>query len=195
MYFAAKNNSSVDVGWLHSNSPNVILGRYIYGRPELMHSHGWPSKVIIGSFCSFASQVKIMLDVHHRIDWVTTFAFPAFAEFPEARDICGHPWSKGDLVIGNDVWVGTEALIFSGITIGDGAVIGARAVVTKDVPPYAIVAGNPAKIIKYRFSPDTVRRLLLIKWWDWPIEKIRMKIPLLCNDVGAFLEAAESETD
>ena len=191
MYYADKN-IRLSITWLHSNSSNIVLGRYIFGKPEICHLQGWPSKLVIGSFCSFATNVKILLDMNHRMDWVTTFAFPTFLEFPEAAEIQGHPWSKGDVTIGNDVWCGMDAVIHSGVTIGDGAVIGARAVVTKDVPPYAVVVGNPARQVKYRFSPDVIQKLLLIKWWDWPIEKIRKHVPLLCNDVNEFLSVVET---
>lgn len=103
------------------------------------------------------------------------------------------PATKGDIVIGNDVWIGKEATILSGVTIGDGAVVGCKALVAKDVPPYTIVGGNPAKVIKKRFPNDIIEKLLKIKWWDWEDEKIEKAIPLLLsNDMVAFLDFAEN---
>jgi carbonic anhydrase/acetyltransferase-like protein (isoleucine patch superfamily) len=109
-----------------------------------------------------------------------------------ARQIEGHPRIRGDVRIGNDVWLGSDAMIMSGVTIGDGAVVGAGAVVTKDVPPYGVVVGNPARVARMRFSDDAVSRLLALRWWDWPDEKIEQFLPLmLSSDVEAFLDAAE----
>ena len=123
-----------------------------------------------------------MLGREHRKDWVTTYPFPAFPDvWPEAKDIPGVEISKGDVIIGNDVWICYGATILSGVKIGHGAVIGARAVVTKDVEPYAVVAGNPAREIKKRFTPKQIQKLLDIAWWDWPEEKIRENIKMLCN--------------
>ena len=99
--------------------------------------------------------------------------------------------NKGDTHVGNDVWIGYRATIMPGVTIGHGAIIGACAVVTRDVPPYAIVGGNPARVIRMRFEADTVARLLTLAWWDWPMEKITRFAPLLTGDVAAFLEAVE----
>ena len=94
-----------------------------------------------------------------------------FCFFKEAKDISGHPHTKGNVIIGNDVWIGYGAKILSGVSIGDGAVVGAGAVVAKNIPPYAVVVGNPAKIIKFRFKPEDVEILLGIQWWNWPLEK------------------------
>lgn len=143
-----------------------------------------PKSVRIGNFCAISGQVVIMVTADHRVDRVTTYPFMSFSDkgWPNARGIQGHPTGKGPVVIGNDVWIGREALILSGVTIGDGAVIGARAVVTKDVPPYAIVAGNPAKVVKYRFDPETIRKLLAIAWWDWPDQEIHAVVDLLCSE-------------
>jgi len=132
--------------------------------------------LIIGKYCSIASGVKFMMSGNqgHRHDWIATYPLDIFdartnptKKFPVAFQ------KKGDTVIGNDVWLGYEALIMPGITIGDGAVIGARALVTKDVAPYTIVGGNHAKVIKQRFSDEDIATLLEVKWWDWPEEKIK----------------------
>ena len=128
-----------------------------------------------------------MLGGNHRVDWVTTYPFNVL--FPEAAHFEGHPHSKGDVVIQNDVWIGMGALILSGVTIGNGAVVGARSVVTRSVPPYALAAGNPARVVRLRFSEDQIRQLERIAWWDWPIEKVQEAWPgLLSADIEAFLD-------
>ncbi len=173
---------------LQERFPQFAIGRGTYGDPEVVN---WNSgrTLRIGSFCSIAPGVRIFLGGDHRIDWVTTYPFSELWE--QAKQFSGHPASKGDVVIGNDVWIGNEALILSGVTIGDGAVIGARAVVTKDVPPYAIVAGNPAKLIRMRFDEATVAALLEVGWWDWNDAEIERSLPLLLNDdIQAFLRSA-----
>lgn len=163
------------------------VGDHSYGCPEVL-TWGKGRKIFIGKYCSIASGVKIFLGGNHRPDWVTTYPFSAILDaWPEARGIKGHPHSNGDVRIGNDVWLGGYSTIMSGVTIGDGAVVAACAVVTKDVPPYAIVGGNPAKIIRYRFSDELVASLLAIKWWDWPERYIRNAIPdLLSGNIEAF---------
>ncbi len=166
------------------------IGEYTYGTPEIFW---WEESVTlkIGRFCSIAEGVKIFLGGNHRTDWVTTYPFSAkemTATWPTATEIVGHPTSKGDIIIGNDVWLGAHSSILSGISIGDGAVIGAHAVVTKDVPSYTIVAGNPAKIIRRRFSASQIELLLEIRWWDWEPEKIAHYLPLMCSpDIDRFL--------
>lgn len=146
--------------------------------------------LFVGNYTSIASGVKVFLGGEHRTDWVTTFPFNVLWE--SAKHYEGHPATKGDVVIGNDVWIGTEALITSGVKIGDGAVVGARAVVTRDVPPYAIVAGNPAKIVRYRFDEKSIERLLALQWWDWPEHQIARAMPdLLNHQIALFLEKAE----
>lgn len=170
--------------------PLFKIGRETYGNPKV-HTWGEGATLGIGSFTSIASGVQIFLGGEHRVDWVTTFPFNIL--WKEGKDIPGHPKTKGNVQIGNDVWIATEAIIMSGVTIGDGAVIGARAVVTKDVPPYTIVAGNPAAIIKKRFDDKTIQRLLKIRWWDWEDSKIREALPLMLNnEIEKFLEFAES---
>ena len=127
----------------------------------------------------------------HRTDWVTTYPFSEID--PRFAHIKGHPRTKGDINIGNDVWIGRDAFILSGVTIGDGAVVAARAVVTRNVPAYGVVAGNPATLLRYRFDPEVIERLLRTAWWTWPAERVEAAIPsLLSTDVSAFLDAAES---
>lgn len=165
---------------------HVTIGAFTYGAPDIKH-WGEDSTLTIGKFCSIADQVTILIGGEHRTDWATTYPFNSL--LPEYAWNRGHPKTKGDVMIGNDVWIGTGATILSGVRVGDGAVIGARAVVSKDVPPYTIVAGNPAKAIRRRFSDAVIARLLEIKWWDWPIERIEAAIPLLqSSDMeGLFL--------
>ncbi len=162
------------------------IGRWTYGKPTIV-SWDDKTKLIIGNFCSFADGVTILLGGEHRIDWVTTYPFNNY--FSEASEIIGHPSSKGDVIIGNDVWIGYEALIRSGVRIGNGAVIGARSIVTKDVEPYSIVAGNPCRHIRFRFPEPTIQELEAIAWWDLPLEEIKKAIPLLLSsDIQSFTD-------
>ncbi len=128
----------------------------------------------IGRFCSIACGARfLMTSANHTMTSLSTFPFPLFRDqWGDSMPVTQAWDNKGDIVVGNDVWVGYEAVILAGVRIGDGAIIGARAVVTKDVPPYAIVGGMPAKTIKMRFPEDTVSQLLSLKWWFWPVEKI-----------------------
>jgi len=163
---------------------NYKIGRYTYGRPEVYAKH--EAALTIGSFCSFASGVKIVLGGEHRADWVTTYPFNIM--FSDAANYHGHPSSKGAITIGHDVWVGQDVSIFSGVNIGDGAVIAARSVVRRNVAPYSIAGGNPARHLGYRFDATTISALQSIAWWDWPLEKIKEAWPLLlASDVNAFI--------
>ena len=174
---------------LASRYPDLPIGRGTYGDLRIQKWGG--TQLTIGAYCSFAEGVRILLGGEHRTDWVTTYPFNVFNA--AGRHIPGHPRTKGDVRIGSDVWVGTEALILSGVTIGDGAVIGARAVVARDVPPYGVVSGNPARVVKYRFPDDVIARLLQVKWWAWDEARVERAIPdLLQGDIEAFLARAES---
>lgn len=136
-------------------------------------------KLIIGKFCSIACGAKFLFNsANHTQTSLSTYPFPIFFEEwdLEIKDVSTAWDNKGDIVIGNDVWIGYEAAIMAGVTIGDGAIIGSRAVVTKDVPPYTIVGGVPAKPIRKRFSDETISLLLELKWWNWPIERISQNI-------------------
>lgn len=136
-------------------------------------------KLKIGKFCSLACGAKFLFNsANHTMKSLSTYPFPIFFEEwgLDVRDITSAWDNKGDIVIGNDVWIGYEAVIMAGVTIGDGAIIGTRAVVTKDVPPYTIVGGVPAKEIRKRFSEEMIAHLLNAKWWDWPIERISQNI-------------------
>lgn len=162
------------------------IGRYTYGEPLIVGIND-ETTLKVGSFCSMAAGVTIFLGGDHRTDWITTYPFTVF--FKEFESIRGHPYTKGDIIIGNDVWIGREAKILSGVMIGDGAAIGADAVVTKSVEPYTIIAGNPARVIKKRFSDKIIEKLLKIKWWEWDIDKIKENIPLmLSDDIEEFIK-------
>lgn len=136
-------------------------------------------RLIIGKFCSIACGAKFIFNcANHTLKSLSTYTFPLFfEEWDLPKSEVTSAWdNKGDIVIGNDVWIGYEAVIMGGVTIGDGAIIGTRAVVTKDVEPYSIVGGVPAKEIRKRFAPEAIKRLLELQWWNWPEEKIRSAI-------------------
>ncbi|MCM1185105.1 MAG: CatB-related O-acetyltransferase [Lachnoclostridium sp.] len=157
---------------------NIEMGDFSYGNP-IVRMDNKQTRLIIGKFCSIASGVTIMLGGEHRTDWNSTYPFNDLLENSFSY-ITGHPFSKGDVQIGNDVWIGSDAKIMSGITIADGCVIGANALVTKSVlEPYTIVGGVPAKIIKRRFSETVTQRLCEMQWWNWSDEDIVAAIPLL----------------
>ena len=160
-------------------------GRHSYGDIVV---HSWMKDVIVksGNFCSIASNVVVFIDGNHRIDTFSSYPFYLFQGIPNPST--WHPWGKETPTIGNDVWIGADVLIFSGASIGDGAVVAARSVVTKPVPPYAIVAGNPARIVKYRFDEKTIEDFLRLKWWDLPDEVILQEIVPLGNDIPAVLQ-------
>ncbi len=152
----------------HCDYGTVHVGTGTYGRPFVVNSHP-QDHVIIGKFCSIAAGVKIFGGAEHRSDLVSTYPFRTIIN---NDGINYDATSKGQTVVGNDVWIGTDAIILSGITIGDGAIIGAGALVTKNIEPYTIVGGNPAKLIRKRFSDEIIADLLLIKWWEWDPTKI-----------------------
>lgn len=164
------------------------VGKYTYGTPIiLIFNVAKFSDLEVGAFTSIALNTTIILDGEHRKEYVSTYPFDAIF-LGKYKAV----FSKGPVKIGNDVWIGEGALILSGVTIGDGAVIGARTVVRGDVPPYSIVLGNPAKVVGYRFEKKDIDRLLKVKWWDWDIEKIKSFIPLLFSkDIKEFLNKAE----
>jgi acetyltransferase-like isoleucine patch superfamily enzyme len=174
---------------LASSDPRVSVGRFTYGDPQFKL---WQlsDRIEIGAFCSIAEDVTIFGGGEHNTNWVTTYPLRiAFGDPLAEKD--GHPSSKGPTRIGSDVWIGFGATILSGVNVGDGAVIGARTVVASDVPPYAVIVGNPGKVIRYRFAPEQVAALLEIKWWDWPIDRISEFVPDLCHsDVASFLRKA-----
>lgn len=153
------------------------IGEHTYGTPTVLELES--AKLSIGRFTSIAPEVVIVLG-DHRTDTVTTYPFKALRRhWHTAEHVEADHTSKGDVVIGNDAWIGQGVTILSGVNIGDGAVVAARSVVTKDVPAYSIVAGNPARLIRHRFDETTIARLRVLRWWDWPQEQIDAAIPLL----------------
>ena len=159
----------------------MTYGKYTYGTPYIHWSND-NAKLTVGNFCSISGNCNIYLGVNHRTDWVSTYPFGhinhhIFNNFNGE----GHPSTKGDVTIGNDVWIGTNVTIMSGVTIGDGVVIANNSHVVKNVEPYSLIGGNPARLIKYRFTPEQITKLLDIKWWYWDDDKINKNTHLLCN--------------
>ena len=186
-------------------NPNIQVGEYtiyndFYNDPlefqknnVLYHYPINEDKLIIGKFCSIACGTKFLMNcANHTLHSLSTYTFPLFGEEWENKMNVRDSWdNRGDITIGNDVWIGYEAVIMSGITIGDGAIIGTRAVVTKDVPPYTIVGGSPARVLKKRFSDDIIDKLLKIKWWNWPAEKITRNLEYIQSGNLLQLEKIE----
>lgn len=176
--------------YFHRKRNNYEIGDFSYGNPKV-HSWGEDSKLTIGKFCSIGKNVNIYLGGEHNTKCISTYPFNNFLN--SFKNINQHPFSKGDVNIGNDVWIGESVTISSGVTIGDGAVIGLNSLVTKDVAPYSIVGGNPAKLIRYRFDESTINSLLNIKWWDKDLNEINEIIPLLLsNDTEKFIKKYEN---
>lgn len=186
--------------------PNIEVGEYtIYNdfardprdfekNNVLYHYPINGDRLVIGKFCSIACGAKFLFTSgNHTMKSLANYTFPIFFDEwgLDAKDICRAWDNKGDTVVGNDVWIGYEAVVLSGVTIGDGAVIGARAVVTRDVPPYTVVGGVPARPIRRRFDDATVERLEALRWWDWDEAKIKRNIPLIQSGNLAALEDAE----
>jgi chloramphenicol O-acetyltransferase type B len=170
--------------------PGYVLGIGTYGLPHV-HDDNEGTTLRIGAYCSIASGVSIFLGKNHRTDWISSYPFPVF--FEEARSIPHSASSRGDVTIGSDVWLCANCTILSGVTIGHGAVVAAGAVVARDVEPYAVVAGNPAKLVRWRFDEATRQALLTAAWWDWPISEIRGIMEYLCsNELQNFLMYARN---
>ena len=160
--------------------PNYTIGAGSYGLP-IVHDHHEGSTLKIGNYCSIADNVQIFLGGQHRIDWVSSYPFPFFFAMDEQfRNNYGG--SRGDVVIGSDVWLCANCTILSGVTIGHGAVIANGAVISRDVEPYAVMAGNPAKLIKWRFDEPIRAALLESKWWEWPEDETHQIMHLLCSE-------------
>lgn len=164
----------------------ATMGEGSYAYPEV-HRHDVTTQLHIGRYTSISRGVTFVLGGEHRPDWVTTSPLRIlYGDQRAGQD--GTPLSRGDIVIGNDVWIATNATITSGVCIGDGAVVGAGAMVVRDVPPYAIVAGNPARVLRMRFAEEQIAQLLELRWWEWPEDEVRGAIAELCQpNIDAFL--------
>ncbi|OWP86776.1 chloramphenicol acetyltransferase [Flavobacterium covae] len=176
-------------------NPNIIVGDYTYyddfddvenfKKNVKYHFDFTGDKLIIGKFCMIASGVKfIMNGANHLTEAISAYPFAIFGQdWQHAMEGKSYP-TKGDTVIGNDVWIGHNAMIMAGVTIGDGAIIATNATVTKDVAPYTIVGGNPAQLIRKRFSEEKIQELLQLAWWDWDIEKITANVQMLTSSIS-----------
>lgn len=201
IYPRANDSQTIYLNTVIKN-PDIVIGDYtIYNDfvddPTLFEKNNvlyhYPinkDRLIIGKFCSIACGAKFIFNsANHTLKSLSNYTFPLFYEEwgLEKANVTDAWDNKGDIVIGNDVWIGYEAVIMAGVHIGDGAIIGTRAVVTKDVPPYTIVGGVPAKEIRKRFDEEIIAELLKLQWWDWPVDKIREAIPYIVNgDIGAL---------
>jgi len=162
----------------------MIVGSYTYGHEniKLYHPSENPYKLIIKKFCSIGENITIYMGGHHRTDWITTHPFGHMNKDNfNGYDGKNHCNFKGDVVIGNDVWIGMNSFIMDGVVIGDGAVIAAGSHVVKDIEPYSIYGGNPAKLIKYRFDKIIIDHLMQLQWWDKPTEDINNILKILCS--------------
>ena len=190
IYPRSKDKETVYLKSVITN-PNIIVGDYTmyndfvkepkdFEKNNVLYQYPInQDKLIIGKFCSIACGAKFIFNsANHTLSSLSTYPFPIFFEEwgLDVKDITKAWDNKGDIVIGNDVWIGYKAIILAGVKIGDGAIIGTRALVTKDVPAYSIVGGVPAKIIRRRFSEDIINELKILKWWDWPKQKIAQNI-------------------
>ncbi len=169
----------------------MSYGKYTYGKPNI-HWENKNAKLTVGSFCSIAKDVNIYLgNGTHRTDWVTTYPFGCIHQDIFNNFNKNSISTKGDVIIGNDVWIGENVTIMSGVTIGDGVVVANNSHVIKNIEPYSLVGGNPAKLIKYRFSQEQIEKLLQIKWWYWDDNKINRFTPLLnTNNIDEFIKSA-----
>lgn len=170
--------------------PQYSIGRGSYG-PLRIVDYGEGTVFSMGAYCSVAEGAVVHLGGGHRTEWVTTYPFSVLEE--SLANIEGHPVSRGDVNIGSDVWLAADCTILSGVTIGDGAVVMNSAIVARDVEPYAIVGGVPAKEVGKRFDDATIERLLNVAWWDWPHDRIVAAGKyMLSDDIGTFLDKAEA---
>jgi virginiamycin A acetyltransferase len=194
------------VGFLKNfiSSPNILVGDYTYyDDPEgpdrfesnvLYHFPFIGDKLIIGKFCAIAKGVTfIMNGANHKTSGFSTYPFFIFGNgWEDTTPAAGELSYKGNTVVGHDVWLGYEATIMPGVSIGHGAIVASKSVVTSDVPPYSVVGGNPAKILKYRFDAKTIEALLSVAWWDWSAEKITRHLKLITNnDIDALMKNAQ----
>ena len=186
---------------------NVSIGDYTYyddpAGPDAFianlryHFDFIGDRLVIGKFCAIATGVQFFMNGgNHRVDAFSSFPFLIFGGAWQGRFAQENDFPmKGDTVVGNDVWRGSDATLMPGITVGDGAIVAAKSVVATDVPPYAIVAGNPARIIRMRFSDEVIATLMSLKWWDWPVEKITAHLPAISGtDVAALMALGDGHS-
>jgi hypothetical protein len=168
----------------------VVLGAWSYGRPRILTDVHGRERLIVGNYSGLDG--TWVLGMNHgprRVSW-----YPHRIHFEMEGNYDDYPVPTGDTIVGSDVWTMENCLILAGVKLGDGAYVAAGAVVTKDVPPYAIVGGNPAKLIRYRFTEEQIAALLEIRWWDWPEDKVRAAVPYLeSEDIDAFIEYARGQ--
>jgi acetyltransferase-like isoleucine patch superfamily enzyme len=174
-------------------SGRMTIGQHTYGIPVIKTYDLDSTRLVVGSYSALSEESIVMLGGEHAADRVTTFPLRMRLKLPGAGED-GIPVPTGDTVIGSDVWLTMRTFVRSGVTIGDGAIVASGAVVNKDVPPFAIVGGNPAKVIRYRFSPEQIEALLEIRWWDWPDDLVVEATPLLSGtDIDAFIDWAREQ--
>jgi len=192
-------------GDTYQTKPNMIFrGKHTYGpEPKIMGVQEIARGSRIGKYCSIADNLQFIVKGTHMIDWVTTYPFQEIwgMDVP-LYEINGIKGKAGDLppaspiIIGNDVWIASNVKIKQGVKIGDGAVLATECFVTKDIPPYAVVGGNPAKIIKYRFTEEQIKELLRIRWWDWSDEEVKQAVPLLASsNIDEFISFAKTKNN
>jgi len=199
MLFFKKKKKKYSNYFLNDNLKNeisqnlAVVGKWSYGNPKI-YRWNWKNKIFIGNFCSLGPEIKIIIGGNHRTDWVSTSQLPADTfnfndTFLNAQKIKNFNYSKGDLHIENDVWIGAFSIIFSGVRLGNGSVVAAGSVVTKDVEPYTVVGGNPAKFIKKRFTSKQINFLNSSKWWELEDKKIDLLSKYLLNEnVDLFIK-------
>ncbi len=180
--FGKRPKNGADGSEWYEGQSRIQIGRFTYGERRLkIRQWDYAIHLTVGSFCSIADGVTVFLGGNHRNDWITTYPFGLIAtDTFDGPSPDYAPRRPLDVSIGNDVWIGHDALIMPGVTVGDGAVIGAKSVVRRDVPPYAMVMGNPGEVIKLRFAEDVVEALLRLRWWELPVTDIKAIQAVLC---------------
>ena len=190
---AVVQDPSIEVGDYTIYNDFVSDPRQFEKNNVLYHYQINHERLIIGKYCSIACGAKFLFNcANHSLKSLSSYTFPLFWEEwgLDKSDVASAWDNRGDIIIGNDVWIGYEAVIMAGVHIGDGAIIGARAVVTKDVPPYTIVGGVPARTIRKRFDDAVIDKLQALKWWNWPEERIRQNLPYLIDgNIGKLLQS------
>lgn len=190
---------------VHTGNPKLIhVGEYSYGYESARLYCSSDANLYIGKFCSIAWGLQLFLGGNHRTHWVSTYPFgfsypKVFTNYPH-ECVTNKDTTHGDIVIGNDVYIGANVIIMSGVKIGDGAVLSANSIVYKNVKPYSIVIGNPAEFLYYRFNEEIIKKLLEIKWWDWSIYNINRALPYICSRdpqklINFYEKHVKSESD